>query len=220
MKLNSTVTLTLVLLTLMVTAGVISGVFGTALGREALKGVTQPDTRPTNNLANSRKNASPKENLILLKEEEIIASARARINGTAKERPAPVPAPAAENKTAAAPKPGQFPFVSQNRDVVLEVTAAAREGDNLVLNVNLRNNGKQPVRFLYTLLNISDEKGQELSASTDGLPAELPSESETFTGTISVPATAVESANTLSLSLTDYPDQQLKLQLSNIPIAR
>jgi hypothetical protein len=220
MKLNSTVTLTLVLLALMVTAGIISGVFGTALGREALKGVTQPDTRPTNNLANSRKNVSSKENLILLKEEDIIASARARITGTAKERSAPPPAPAAETKTAAKAKPGQFPFVSQNQGVVLEVTSVAREGDNLVLNVNLKNNGKQPVRFLYTLLNITDEKGQELSASTDGLPAELPSESETFTGTISVPATALEGANTLSLNLTDYPDQQLKLQLSSIPIAR
>lgn len=47
MKVNSTVALTLILLALMVGAGVVSAAWGYALGREALKGVTQPEVRPT-----------------------------------------------------------------------------------------------------------------------------------------------------------------------------
>ncbi|MBD1909290.1 MULTISPECIES: hypothetical protein [unclassified Leptolyngbya] len=47
MKVNSTVALTLILLALMVGAGVVSAAWGYSMGREALKGVTQPDVRPT-----------------------------------------------------------------------------------------------------------------------------------------------------------------------------
>jgi len=47
MRVNSTVALTLILLVLMVGAGVVSAAWGYAMGREALKGVTQPDVRPT-----------------------------------------------------------------------------------------------------------------------------------------------------------------------------
>jgi hypothetical protein len=221
MKLNSTVALTLVLLALMLTAGLVSVFFGIAVGREALKGITQPDTRRTNRPATSRKPNTPQENLVLLKEEEIIAKVKVRINGTGKQgRNSPKSEPSPDQSTATtSSNPGQFPFVSQNQGVMLEVRSVARQGENLILNVNMRNSGKEPVRFLYNLLKITDDQGQELSASTDGLPAELPSESENFPGTISISSTAVESAKTISLSLTDYPDQQLKLQVSNIPIA-
>ncbi|NJL23691.1 MAG: hypothetical protein HC895_27475, partial [Leptolyngbyaceae cyanobacterium SM1_3_5] len=46
MKVNSTLALTLVLLTAMVGAGVVSAAWGYAVGGEALKGVTQPNGRP------------------------------------------------------------------------------------------------------------------------------------------------------------------------------
>ena len=54
MRLNSTVVLTLVLLVLMVGAGLTSATWGYKLGREALKGITQPDARPVNNLTDSQ----------------------------------------------------------------------------------------------------------------------------------------------------------------------
>ncbi|NEO18623.1 hypothetical protein [Moorena sp. SIO4A5] len=44
MKFNTTVALTIVLLTMMLGAGVVSAFWGFSLGHEALKGVTQPDT--------------------------------------------------------------------------------------------------------------------------------------------------------------------------------
>ena len=81
MKLNSTVALTLILLSLMVGAGVVSATWGIALGREALKGVTQPDTRPTSNLAKRQGKAARREEFAILREEDIVASAKARING-------------------------------------------------------------------------------------------------------------------------------------------
>ena len=84
MKLNSTIALTLILLTSMLAAGLVSAAFGLTLGREALKGVTQPDTRPTNTLGN-RKSGAPKRNeLVILREDDIINTVKARIDSTGK----------------------------------------------------------------------------------------------------------------------------------------
>ncbi|HEY9883659.1 MAG TPA: hypothetical protein V6C98_08610, partial [Thermosynechococcaceae cyanobacterium] len=83
MKLNSTVALTLILLVSMVAAGLISASWGTALGREALKGITQPDTRPTNNKAGGQTGAVRREELTVLPENTIITNVKARMNGTA-----------------------------------------------------------------------------------------------------------------------------------------
>lgn len=214
MKLNSTVALTLMLLTLMVGAGMVSAMWGVALGREALKGVTQPDTRPTNNLT-KRGTTTHREEFTILREEDIIASAKSRIDGSAKGNNA-----SNANKAANADKKSPFPMTAESGDVVLEVKSARKQGDSLVLQVNMRNNSKKPVKFLYSLLSITDDNGQELNAKADGLPSELPSASETFSGTVSVPTNLLEGVETISLSLSDYPDQELELALDNIPIPR
>ncbi|MCL6436360.1 MAG: hypothetical protein K6T90_19545 [Leptolyngbyaceae cyanobacterium HOT.MB2.61] len=218
MKLNSTVALTLVLLALMIGAGVVSAIWGIALGREALKGVTQPDTRPVNNLA-KRGTAARREEFTILREEDIIASARARISGTSKGNKPNTPSNAKKATNVEANK-SRFPIVAQSENVVLEVNAVQRQGDFLVMQVSMRNGGDKPVRFLYSFLSVTDDKGQELSASADSLPSELPSSSETFSGTISVPVNLLEGVETLSLTLTDYPDQNLQLSLNNIPVPR
>jgi hypothetical protein len=59
-----------------------------------------------------------------------------------------------------------------------------------------------------------------LSAITEGLPGEVPANGEEFTGTVSIPTALLEDAKSLSLTLTDYPDQKLQLKMSEIPIAR
>ncbi|WP_421654456.1 hypothetical protein [Leptothermofonsia sp. ETS-13] len=218
MKLNSTVALTLVLLTLMVGAGVVSAIWGIALGREALKGVTQPDTRPANNLA-KRGITSRRDEFTILREEDIIASVKSRINGISKGNKANTASNAKKVANADANK-SMFPMVAQSENVVLEVNAVQRQGDSLVMQVNMRNSGDKPIRFLYTFLSVTDDNGQELSASADGLPSELPSSSDTFSGTISVPISLLEGVETLSLTLTDYPDQNLELSLNGIPVPR
>jgi hypothetical protein len=81
MRLNSTVALTLILLTLMTAAGVVSAAWGYALGREALQGVTQPDVRPASSVGESDGTPPRRDQLILLKEEDILTDVEARMNG-------------------------------------------------------------------------------------------------------------------------------------------
>ena len=81
MRLNSTVVLTLVLLVLMVGAGLTSATWGFKLGREALKGITQPDARPVNNLTDSQGKPVRRDSVTFLKEDQILKDVKARIEG-------------------------------------------------------------------------------------------------------------------------------------------
>ena len=213
-KINPTIALTLVLLVLMAGAGVVSAAWGIALGREALKGVTQPDTRPANNMA-KRQGAARREEFAILRESDIISSVKSRVGGNAKDTKAATPSPAA---SAAATK--RFPLVAESENVVLEVNSVRKQGESVVLQTNLRNKGDQPIQFLYSNLSITDDQDRELSSSTDGLPSDLPANSGTFTGTINIPISALEGVNKISLSLSDYPDKNLTLQLADIPVPR
>lgn len=216
MKLNSTVALTLILLVSMVAAGLVSASWGTALGREALKGITQPDTRPTNNKTAGQAGSSRREELAVLPEGTIIANVKARMNGSSeKDSKASPPAATAKAVSTQETAKSQFPLTTKGQGVVLEVKSARKQGEFLVLAVNLRNSGQQPVRFVYDALNVTDEQGRTLKASTDGLPAELPASSDAFSGTISIPVALLEGVQKVSLSLTSYPDKQLQLRLSD-----
>ncbi len=213
MKLNSTIGLTLVLLVSMLIAGVFSAVAGMSLGREALKGITQPDTRPTNNLANRQGDAPRKNELIVLKEEQIIAKVKARMGS----KPEPTP------KAIAAKKPEpqtKLPISVENQGVFLEVKSVQQQGDSLVLLIDLQNKTADSVKFLYSFLEIKDDQGRVLSASTEGLPAELPPDNQLYSGNVRIPITSIDKAQKLSLALSDYPDQQVQLKLSNIPVSR
>lgn len=85
MRVNSTIALTLILLTLMVSAGLASAIWGYNLGRESLKGVTQPNTRPINNANGTQENLARREEIILLKEEDILVNVKAQIEGATQE---------------------------------------------------------------------------------------------------------------------------------------
>lgn len=82
MRLNSTVVLTLVLLVLMVGAGLTSATWGYKLGREALKGITQPDARPVNNLTDSQGKPVRRDSVTFLKEDQILKDVKARMEGS------------------------------------------------------------------------------------------------------------------------------------------
>lgn len=220
MKLNSTVALTLLLLVSMVVAGLVSASWGSSLGREALKGITQPDTRPTNSKVTGQAGSARREELAVLPEEEIIANVKARMNGsTVKEvTPKSSASPKAATPTDAAKT--QLPVTATSQDVMLEIKSMRKQGEFLVLAVSLRNNSSQPVRFVYDALNVTDEQGRTLKATTDGLPVELPASSNAFPGTISIPANLLDGVQKVSLSLPDYPDKRLQLQVSNIPLVQ
>ncbi len=232
MGLNSTVVLTVVLLTMMFGAGFTSAVWGYGLGRSALKEITQPDVRP-NNLANKNKNATHHDGVILLQEKDILATVKKRMEGKdaevarspGKDAKKPTSAqaqkPKTENSTSAsANNKSVFPIVSRDGGVSLEVVETTRQGNSLVLNVNLKNEGQQSVRFLYSFLNVTDDKGRALSASVEELPGQLPPNSKVYAGTVTIPTALVENSKELTMSLTDYPDQKMQLQMSGIPVAQ
>jgi hypothetical protein len=239
MKFNSTVALTLILLAMMLGAGFVSAMWGFTLGHEALKGVTQPDVRPTKKLADNKQATPGKEGVPILREEDILVNVNEYINNKGKQSKSDKKDAQANNssQSQAAPKPSpqasstpasftttnselKLPVKSQDRGVTLEVRSANQQGGSLLLNVSLKNNGANAVRFLYSFLNVTDDQGRALSAITEGLPGELPPNGEEFAGTVSIPTALLEDAKKLSLTLTDYPDQKLQLKMSEIPVAR
>ncbi|WP_254566536.1 hypothetical protein [Oscillatoria sp. HE19RPO] len=225
MKVNPTVVLTFLLLSMMFGAGALSASLGLELGKAALKEVTQPDVRPnTSGESNSQATGKGKA-LKLLKEEEIIKTVKARISGKevepeAAQTKAVEPTPeAAEAKAAEEPKKDErFPIATKDQDVSLEVTGVRREGSSLVLDVSLKNEGSRSVQFLYSFLNVTDDKGRSLSATTEGLPGDLSPSDRSYSGTVSIPTALLDNAQKLSLTLTDYPDQELELKMSEIPV--
>jgi hypothetical protein len=221
MKVNPTVLLTFLLLSMMFGAGALSASLGLELGKAALKEVTQPDVRPNaSGETNSGTNAKGK-GLKLLKEEDIIKTVKARMSGQeAEPEPAEAKAvePVAEKPAEEPKKDDRFPLVTEDRGVSLEVTGVRREGSTLLLDVSLKNGGSRSVQFLYSFLNVADDKGRSLSATTDGLPGDLPPSNQSYSGTVSIPTALLDNAQKLSLTLTDYPDQELELKMSDIPV--
>ncbi|NJM98112.1 MAG: hypothetical protein HC800_14010 [Phormidesmis sp. RL_2_1] len=79
MRINPAVAFTLILLTLMFGAGIVSSSWGYALGRQALTGVRQPETRPSNVTAANR-TGDKSGKLVLLDEAQVIEDVKARID--------------------------------------------------------------------------------------------------------------------------------------------
>ena len=220
---NSSIVLTLSLLTLMFGAGLSSASWGFQLGREALKGITQPDTRPTNNLAGARNNSNRQEKLVFLEEEKVIARVKniIRNGGVIEETTTKKDSQKKQAKAQSAEEnqsQQSFPIVSSDAGVALEVNDVRRWGNSLVLDVNLKNEGDRSIRFLYSFLNVTDDQGRSLSASTEDLPGELPPNGRRYYGIITIPVALLDNAKELSLELTDYPDQKLDLKMSKIKI--
>ena len=230
MAVNSTVVLTLILLGLMFGAGVTSSVWGFTIGREALKGTTQPDVRPSNNAGSGKQgNPASKDQVSILKEKDILKTVKARVEGRDPDKKTAATntkADKANSKSATAKKPAaanasaKFPLNSRDGGVTLEVSAASQRSNSMLLDVSMKNEGSQAVRFLYSFLNVTDNQGRALSATAEDLPAELPPNGQVYYGTVSIPTALLENAKEISLTLTDYPGQKLQLQISGIPVAK
>lgn len=230
MKLRSTVTLTVILLILMLGAGYVSAIWGFMVGSEALQGVSQPDARPKSRIKLRKQKSQQPAAAVMLKEKDIITSVRARIEGQGKNVKPQKPqtedqssskqsSPQTTQVAAEPPQPG-FPVIDKNQGVTLEVLSARFSGGALLLKVNFKNEGDRTVRFLASFLDVTDDRGRSLSANTEGLPWELPPNGKTFSGTVSISTLLLEDVKKLSMSLTDYPQQQLRLQMQDIPITR
>jgi hypothetical protein len=232
MKINSTVVLTLILLTLMLGSGSVSAFLGFTMGSSALKGVTSPDGRPTTKFTSNKSNNAQQGGITLLKEVDILKTVKSRIESNANastkkldedeeeiKNKKPEPKETPQEVISEKLQPG-FPVAAESEGVTLSVQSARYSGGDLLLKVNMQNKGADSVRFLYSFLDVTDDKGRTLSAITEGLPAELPGKSSAFTGTVSIPTALLDDVRNISLALTDYPAQNLKLQVSDIPVEK
>ncbi len=232
MKFNATVTFTFVLLFLMLSAGLASAFAGFSVGREALKGITQPDSRPNKGKAkaanNNSNNSAQNEGIALMREDDIIKSMKERIDSTAKgggkggkedkkdEKPVTKPEDKKDDKKN--DNLAKFPIVSNTQGVALEVVSTRREGDATLLDVSLKNTSPNPVQFRYTFLTVTDNQGRMVNAETIGLPSEIPANSEAFSGSIKLATNTLQDAKSVTIQLSDYPEQKLQLRLNDVPI--
>lgn len=113
-----------------------------------------------------------------------------------------------------------FPLIAQDDAVLMSVNSVQEQGDLLRINVSLQNKGTMPVEFLYSLMDVSDDQGQPLSASTDSLPQMIPPTGETYSGSVIIPSILVDRAESVSIRLANYPEQEVELAISGIPIRR
>jgi hypothetical protein len=222
MKINATVTFTFALLFLMLGASLASSMAGFSVGREALKGITQPDSRPNKGKAKTANNSAQKEGIALMKEEDIIKSMKERIDGSAKTGAARTDDKDKDNKDAAkveAPKVDvKFPIVTAAQGVTMEVVSSRKEGEATMLDVTIKNGAAQPVQFRYTFLTVTDDQGRVVTAETIGLPSELPANSETFSGSVKLASKTLQGAKSVTLQLSDYPEQKVQLRVQDVPI--
>ena len=218
-KLNFTVVLTLILLTSVLGTSSATAWWAFTLGYKALKGVTQPDLSPANFLARSKQLGEKTNGQKIIPEREILVKVYnhiyergGNIGGVRSDRSVQ-----AQNSSKALLE--GFPLKAADRNVNMEVTNAALESDSLVLNVTLNNQGQSSVNFLYSFLDILDDRGRAIGGITEGLPGQLPANGEKYAGKVKIPKTLLYNSQTIDLILTDYPEQKLKLKISEIPVS-
>lgn len=212
----------LIFMTLVLAIGGSTGLVGFIFGREALRGVSQPIVNPILSTSMGEGNRGRQS---FLKEEDIITQAKklTGVNETTSppkpEQPSPSPKPAeSKNEPEKTPTLAQFPIMGEDQGIRLEISSASTEGDELVLQVSLKNDSSQGVQFLYTFLEVTNDKGESLSALTNGLPTELPAGSDVATGTINISQALLENAKAINLKLSNYPNQDVELHVPGIPV--
>lgn len=222
-KFNFTVVLTLILLASVLGTSSATAWWAFTLGYKALKGVTQPDLSPANFLARSKQLGEKTNGRKIISEREILVKVYNHIyeRGGNIGRVRSDRSVQAQNSSKALLEQESkgFPLKAADRNVKMEVTNAALESDSLVLNVTLNNQGQSSVNFLYSFLDILDDRGRAIGGITEGLPGQLPANGEKYAGKVKIPKTLLYNSQTIDLILTDYPEQKLKLKISEIPVS-
>lgn len=202
--------MTSILLVLMLGAGLFSGIIGFTLGHAALKGVTQPDIRPSNKSI-SQQNLKTR-GLEVIGEQQMLAQARDLMG---------LPKQGEDDKSpqfSTADKPTLvFPIEGKDQGIVLIIKSAQPEGNNIKLEASLSNQGSQAVKLEPGVLTLRDDRDQSLSASIAGLPKNLAANGKDVGIKILVPKGEVGISKTVSLSLTDM-DRKLQLEIADIPV--
>ena len=221
----------LVILLMMLGAGGASAYMGYLMGREALKAVTQPDIDSEQTNEKKPVGGSHK-GLKIIEEKTVLINVydfiHQKQDSSYREQSLIEPdnTPQKPNNLI---KPESFPLSHHSGGVTMEIAQAKREGNSVTLNVNLKNESNAAVRFLYSFLDVRDEQNRPLSAISllarccaiaDGLPGEIPPNGKIFQGQFMIPIILLDNSQNVSLTLKDYPEQKLKLELTSIPIAQ
>ena len=226
MKLKVTLLLILGILLMMLGAGGASAYIGYLMGREALKVVTQPDTDSEQTIDGKKPLGGSHKGLNVVEERTVLVNVYNHIHKqensssdgkqSLTNREIINQSERSENRI----KPNDFPLRDRAGGVTMEISQAKVEGNSVMLDVNFKNESSQPVRFLYSFLDVRDENNRPLSAIAEGLPGELPPNGKNFSGKFIIPVTLIDNSQNISLSLQDYPEQKLTLQLKSIPVTK
>ena len=226
-NLQSTFCLIFVLLLMMLAGGSASAYIGYLMGTEALKVVTQPDSNSQESVSKTKSGSGSHKGLKIIEEREILVQVYDRIYRQTKKnnysqqslRGSQSSLINKENEPENIPS-GFVPIKDSSGGVTLEVSQAKFQGSSLILGVNLQNESSNSVRFLYSFMDVRDDRNQPLSAIIEGLPGELPANGEKFQGHLIVPLSLLNKSRNISLTLKDYPEQELELKLEKISITR
>jgi hypothetical protein len=211
---------------MMFCGGIASSYLGYLMGQEALKAVTQPEVNSEDKINRQKPVGGDYKGLKILNEKEILVKVYDRMNDREEENQ-----PESLSQTEGVDLVDEdsqsnsidsrfFPIATQTRGVTLKISHAEFQGSSLLLGLNLRNDSQREVSFLYSFLDIRDDRGKSLSAIPNGLPGTIPANSENFQGSLKIPTVLLANSKTISLSLSDYPQQDIELKLPQIPIVR
>ncbi|NJM67138.1 MAG: hypothetical protein HC851_16445 [Acaryochloris sp. RU_4_1] len=212
---------------MVILVGSLTGAAGYWFARQSLKGVTQPAANPFLD-STDELNRRPRQGADFLSEKDLIAKVKSQTSGSdatkqkkARSQQAKEDAKAKtsdQKAEDAKPTTQSFPVKVQSQGMNLEIRSLIQEDNTLVLKVALQNTSNKTIQFVYTFLDITDDQGQALFSEIRGLPTEFKPKGETFFGTIKILDVPPENVKTISLSLNDYPDQNVKLDVQNIPV--
>lgn len=132
--------------------------------------------------------------------------------------PSPDPDPVPTLAPITTPAPATAINTTSGGRVNMQVLSVQQQGGQLVLGVAMQNSTSDVVRFLYSFMSATDDRGRAINVLTQGLPGELPPNSGVFQGTVSVPLSSLQGSRSISLSLSDYPSRQHQLSVSGIPV--
>jgi hypothetical protein len=201
--------LTSILLILMLGAGLFSGIVGFTLGHAALKGVTQPDIRPSNKPVD-RQNTKTR-GLEVLNEKQLITEAQDVMGIDNKKE---------SDRVKADDQPALvFPIESKDQGIIVNVKSAKPEGNNINLEITLRNQGSQPIKFNAGVLTITGDKEQQIAASTVGLPQSLAANGKDVAMKVFIAKPALGAVRTITLRLTDS-ERKLQIEIPDIPVVQ
>ncbi len=227
---QSTFLLIFVLLLMMLAGGSVSAYIGYLMAGEALKVVTQPDTNSQESVSKAKVGSGSHKGLKIIEEQEILVQVYDHIyrqtkknqsnnsqQSFTKSKSSLVNNNESKQETIIS---GFVPIRDSSGGVTIEVSQAKFQGSSLILGVNLKNESSKSVRFLYNFMDVRDDQNRPLSTITEGLPGELPPNGKKFQGHLIVPLSLLNNSRNISLTLKDYPEQELELKLEKISITR